>query len=189
MSVGLKILKARVKRFFTKSRFIESYSMKKKMLAGFLVLVNAFIGWNLSLNIPEVNLSIKWDSEPMTFEQKAKAAPVEKVVEEVKAPETCQEAVEVYGNQYQVKPILAKIVEAERSKTDDAKSANPGSTARGCSQFLFGTWERYGKMLWKDSFYEKSVYNPAHNVELAAWTIANFGTGDWDASKHSWGKQ
>lgn len=74
MSVQFKVLKARVKLFFTKSRFIESYKNKKRLLVLFLLVVNAFIGWSVSMNVPEMNIDIKWSNEPIVYVQPARAS-------------------------------------------------------------------------------------------------------------------
>lgn len=189
MSVRTKAWKARVKLFFTKPRFIESYNNKKRLLAGFLIAVNGFIGWNVSMNLPEIELGIKWSSEPITFEQKANAMEVKKeepkpVEKEIK---TCQDAVEVYGAKYGNQELIGRIVKAE-SGHYDFKAKSKISTARGCAQFIVGTWEQYGKEHWGEDFYTKNVYSPKDNVELLAWAVSTKGTSDWDASKSSWAK-
>lgn len=100
---------------------------------------------------------------------------------------TCNEAAEKWGEVYQINPeLLKKIIKAESGNTNTA--ANPDSTARGCSQWIIGSWEYYGKKLWNDEFYSKNIYNPDHNVELMTWTISQYGTADWDASRQVWGK-
>lgn len=99
----------------------------------------------------------------------------------------CKTAASVYSKRYEVNEnLLVRIIDAESGNKNTAASGK--STARGCFQFIFGTWELYGKRHWGDNFYTKSVYSPAHNVELAAWAISQYGTSDWDASKHIWAK-
>lgn len=99
----------------------------------------------------------------------------------------CHSAAAVYSVKYQVnRDLLDRIIKAESG--NDPHAPNKKSTARGCFQFIFGTWELYGKKHWGDDFYTKSVYSPAHNVELAAWVISQYGTSDWDASKHIWNR-
>lgn len=110
--------------------------------------------------------------------------PVGAKEEEVK-PETCKEWARVYAQEYGVEEgLLMRIIDAESSNEDTA--ANPNSTARGCSQFIFSSWEEYGKEFWGEDFYQKNVYNPEDNVELMAWTISQYGTSPWDASKDKW---
>lgn len=97
----------------------------------------------------------------------------------------CKTAAAVYSRRYFVNEnLLGRIIDAESG--NKATAASGKSTARGCFQFVIGTWELYGKRHWGDDFYQKNVYNPAHNVELAAWAISQYGTSDWDASKHIW---
>lgn len=99
----------------------------------------------------------------------------------------CATAISVYSKEYGMSTeLLARIMDSESG--NDPHATNKESTARGCFQFLFGTWERYGKMHWGEEFYAKSVYNPKDNVELAAWAISTRGTSDWDASKHNWSR-
>ncbi len=99
----------------------------------------------------------------------------------------CASAITVYSKEYGVSTdLLTRIMKSESG--NDARATNGKSTARGCFQFLFGTWEYYGKMHWGEDFYTKIVYSPKDNVELAAWAISTKGTGDWNASKHNWSK-
>ena len=99
----------------------------------------------------------------------------------------CASAISVYSQEYEMSAdLLTRIMDSESG--NDSRATNGTSTARGCFQFLFGTWEYYGKIHWGEDFYAKSVYNPKDNVELAAWAISTRGTGDWDASKHNWSK-
>ena len=110
----------------------------------------------------------------------------EETVEEVKAPEItdCKSAIEYTPNA--PKELMNRIMDKESGNSPIA--SNKTSTARGCFQFIFGTWELRGKELWKDAFYSKNVYNPKDNVELAAYVINKYGTGDWNASKAQWAK-
>lgn len=100
----------------------------------------------------------------------------------------CNTAASVYSHRYQVnEDLLARIIDAESGNKHTAASGK--STARGCFQFIIGTWELYGKRHWGEDFYTKNIYSPKDNVELAAWAISQYGTGDWDASKHIWQKK
>lgn len=99
----------------------------------------------------------------------------------------CDSAADVYSVKYGVsRDLLGRMIDAESGNKPTA--ANPKSTARGCFQFIIGTWELYGKRHWGEEFYSKNIYNPSHNVELAVWAISQYGTSDWDASRHIWGK-
>lgn len=99
----------------------------------------------------------------------------------------CRSAVAVYSPKYQVnRDLLDRIIKAESGNKPTI--GNTKSTARGCFQFILGTWELYGKRHWGEEFYSKNIYNPAHNVELATWAISEYGTSDWDASKHVWAR-
>lgn len=111
--------------------------------------------------------------------------PAEKPQEEAVIA-SCEEAVNFYGNKYGVAPVLAKIVKAESGNDYRAKSKI--STASGCAQFINGTWNTRGYELWQDDFYSKNVYSPKDNVELAAYIISKYGTGDWSESQHVWAK-
>ena len=99
----------------------------------------------------------------------------------------CKTAAAVYSRRYEVNEnLLGRIIEAESGNKNTAASGK--STARGCFQFIFGTWELYGKRHWGEEFYVKNVYSPKDNVDLASWAISQYGTSDWDASKHIWAK-
>jgi len=179
MSVKTKIVKARIKLFFTKSRFIESYKAKKGILGVFLLIVNAFVVWNISMNIPEVQFGIKWDNEPIIISQEVKA----EVKKEIK---TCEDAVEVFGEKYGNTDLISRIVDAESKGDHKAKSKI--STASGCMQFVNMTWHRYGLELWGEDFYQKNIYSPKDNVELGAYVLNKYGSKDWEASRIVWSK-
>lgn len=99
----------------------------------------------------------------------------------------CASAIAVSSKEFEMSAdLLTRIMDSESG--NDARATNGTSTARGCFQFLFGTWEYYGKAYWGEEFYTKSVYSPKDNVELATWAISTKGTGDWNASKHNWSK-
>lgn len=173
--------------FLTKSRYMGNHPKTKKCITiAFLAFVNAFILWNLSLNLPTIE--IKFPSGNIVVENKAFAAsvPETKKAEPVKEIKSCTDAVEVYGEQYGNTDLLGRIVKAESTFNNKAKSKT--STARGCAQFLVGTWEQYGKEHWGEDFYNKNVYSPKDNVELAAWAISVKGTSDWDASRAAWAR-
>lgn len=64
---------------------------------------------------------------------------------------------------------------------------NPHSTAKGIYQFLDGTWRSYAQRYWGAEWVNKSVLDEEDNRELGEWVIDNYGTADWNASKHCWG--
>lgn len=67
-----KMLKAQFVVFMTRRRYVGSYpKVKRFILVNFLALVIGFVGWNISLQAPEI--SIKWDSTPITYENHAQA--------------------------------------------------------------------------------------------------------------------
>lgn len=180
------MLKAQFVVFMTRKRYVGSYpKLKRFILSNFLILVIGFVGWNISLQVPEI--SVKWDRGPIILENPALASNMKpsEVVEEVKITD-CNSAVDVMAKKYGASPVLLKkIVKAESGNNE--KAANGTSSARGCFQFIIGTWEEYGRRLWGDDFYEKNRYNPEHNVELASWMIGELGElSHWDASKHNW---
>lgn len=182
----IKFLKAQFVVFMTRKRYVGSYpQLKRFILANFLFLVIGFVGWNISLQAPEVKVT--WDKGPLVIENHAQAKfkASEAIVEEVKITD-CNSAVDVMAPKYGASPVLLKkIVKAESGNNE--KAANGTSSARGCFQFIIGTWEDYGRRLWGDDFYDKNRYNPEHNVELAAWMIGELGElSHWDASKHNW---
>ena len=187
MSVKTKIKIARIKLFFTKKRYMGNHPKSKKFITVmFLVVVNAFVMWNINVQVPEVHISLS--GEAKVFENKALAKEIvkEKEVEKPKEIKSCADAVEVYGKEYGNTDLLNRIVKAE--STFDHKAKSKISTARGCAQFLVGTWEQYGREHWGEDFYNKNVYSPKDNVELLAWTVSTKGTGDWDASRAVWAK-
>ena len=62
-----------LKEYMNRNRYVGSYpKFKKFVLVNFLFVVIGFIGWNISLQVPEI--SLKWESEPWTFENPALAS-------------------------------------------------------------------------------------------------------------------
>lgn len=98
----------------------------------------------------------------------------------------CYTAVDFWEEKYGNAELLKKIIKAESGNNPKAK--NGQSTARGCAQWIIGSWESYGKRHWGEDFYNKNVYNPKDNVELMAWAVALEGTSPWNASKSVWGQ-
>jgi hypothetical protein len=197
----MKYLKKQLKRFgsyvkeeMTKRRYMGNHPRtKKSILVGFLITVISFVGWNISLNMPEITIGLpdgRFVAENHALAANLKPGDVSVTVkEEEKAVEIvdCNTAAEVMAKKHNAPlSLMKKIIDSESGNKNVA--ANKTSTARGCAQWIFGSWESYGKKLWGDEFYKKNVYSPEDSVELMAWTIANFGTSPWDASRHIWGR-
>lgn len=61
------MLKAQFIVFMTRRRYVGSHpKLKRFILCNFLVLVIGYVGFNISLSVPEI--SIKWHSDPIIFE-------------------------------------------------------------------------------------------------------------------------
>lgn len=177
------------REFMSRRRYVGSYPrFKKFILTNFLFVVVAFVGWNISLQVPEI--SVKWDRGPIILENPALASNMKpSEVVEVKEIEItdCYSASQVMSKKYGVPAeLMDKIIKAESGNNPLVE--NKVSTATGCSQWILGSWRSYGKMLWGEDFHSKNIYSPKDNVELLAWTIANYGTSPWDASRAVWGK-
>lgn len=72
MKTRSKMLKAQFVVFMTRNRYVGSYpKLKRFVLVNFLFLFIGFIGWNISLQTPEI--SMKWDRGPIVMEQRAEA--------------------------------------------------------------------------------------------------------------------
>ena len=69
----------------------------------------------------------------------------------------------------------------------DLRAKNRYSTASGEFQFIWGTWNHYGKELWGDDFYEKNIWS-SDNRELAWYVYQKYGTKDWSSSSKCWSK-
>lgn len=68
----IKFLKAQFVVFMTRKRYVGSYpQLKRFILANFLFLVIGFVGWNISLQVPEVKVT--WDKGPLVIENHAQA--------------------------------------------------------------------------------------------------------------------
>lgn len=83
-----------------------------------------------------------------------------------------------------IEEVMKRIEHCESRGNPNAK--NPHSTAKGLFQFLDGTWKHYGLKHW-GTLEGRDVYDPEDNRELAEYVITNYGTRDWNASKHCWG--
>ena len=187
-----KMLKAQWKEFSLKeymhrNRYVGSYpKLKRFVLVNFLFVVIGFIGWNISVNMPQV--SFKWSSDPVTFERPVHAefTVKEEIIEDIEVTD-CYSASKVMSKKYSVpEELMNKIIKAESNNNPLVE--NKVSTATGCAQFVIASWRNYGKELWNNSFYEKSVYSAKDNVELMAYVISQHGTSPWDSSKSSWSK-
>ena len=67
------MLKAQFVVFMTRNRYVGSYpKLKRFVLVNFLFVVIGFIGWNISLQVPEI--SVKWDRGPIILENPALAS-------------------------------------------------------------------------------------------------------------------
>lgn len=67
----------------------------------------------------------------------------------------------------------------------DLHAKNPYSTASGEFQFIWSSWNHYGKELWGSKFYEKNIWS-TDNRELAWYVYSKYGTRDWLSSKSCW---
>lgn len=61
-----------LKEYMHRNRYVGSYpKLKRFVLSNFLLLVIGFVGWNISLQVPEI--SVKWDSTPISIENPVQA--------------------------------------------------------------------------------------------------------------------
>lgn len=89
-----------------------------------------------------------------------------------------------FADLYGVDYVLAKAI-AECESQFNPKAENP-SGADGLYQFIPGTWKYYGQKKWGAEWLTKDVFDYGDNAELALWVLANYGTGDWNASAWCW---
>ena len=81
--------------------------------------------------------------------------------------------------------LFEKIGECESNHVLTAK--NKYSSASGEYQFIWGSWNYYGKKLWGKEFYKKNIWT-TDNRELARYVFDTVGTSPWEASRKCWGK-
>lgn len=75
------MLKAKFVVAMTKNRYMGNHPRTKRFILGsFTTLVIGYVVFNVSLSAPEI--SFKWESAPVTYEQQAKAAEESEAVEE-----------------------------------------------------------------------------------------------------------
>lgn len=167
----------------TKRRYVGKYpTFKKFVLALSLIVVDGFVMTVLWGLVPKMETHFSYENVAVAAQKPQEDVKMEEGT--VEPSKDCYEAVDRHGGDN--RDLIRRIVTAESS--NDHTAAAKTSTARGCTQWLIGSWERYGKEHWGSDFYQKNVYNADDNVELAAWTIRNYGTSPWDASKGSWSK-
>lgn len=66
------MLKAQFVHAMTKNRYMGNHPRTKRFILGsFATLVIGYVGFNISLSAPEI--SLKWESAPVTYEQRAQA--------------------------------------------------------------------------------------------------------------------
>lgn len=70
----------------------------------------------------------------------------------------------------------------------DLHAKSRTSSASGEYQFIWSSWNHYGKELWGDEFYSKNIWSE-DNRELAWYVFTKYGTSDWNASRSCWSKQ
>lgn len=64
----IKFLKAQFVVFMTRKRYVGSYpQLKRFVLVNFLFLVIGFVGWNVTLNLPRIEIA--WPDGRITVEQ------------------------------------------------------------------------------------------------------------------------
>ncbi len=82
------------------------------------------------------------------------------------------------------KTVLDTIALCESG--NNAKAQNKYSSASGRFQFLWSTWNHYGKEYWGNDFYEKNIFNYQDSTDLATYVVSKYGTKDWNESKPCW---
>lgn len=68
----------------------------------------------------------------------------------------------------------------------NSRAKNPNSTAGGVFQWLDSSWANYSKMYYG---YVADKYDADTNIELSIFVLRDYGTRDWNASKHYWETQ
>lgn len=117
--------------------------------------------------------TIVYEAQARDFSQKVSQEPAK----------DCNEAVDRTNGPAD---LMKRIIKSE--STNNPKVKNPESSASGCFQWISSSWNHYGKELWGDDFFEKNIWNPQDNADLAAYVINKYGTNDWNASRDKWSK-
>jgi hypothetical protein len=164
------------------------FLFKARLVGMYLVGALGWGSWVYSGVLVSEFYSEATSKSTVVFErvQAAETETEEAPVVEAQEPEItdCDSAIEYTPDAPKI--LMGRIMKAESGNRSNA--ANKVSTARGCFQFIIGTWELRGKELWGKEFYSKNVYNPKDNVELATYVINRYGTSDWNASRAVWSK-
>lgn len=127
-----------------------------------------------------------------TLERAKRADEEKKEAERIAStPIDCYTSAEKYGKQYGVSvDLLKRIIKAESG--NDTTAENPASTAKGCFQFISGTWKHYSRELWGAERFKKNPFDYEANTELAAYVIGKYGIekarAEWSESTHNWDK-
>lgn len=167
--------KSRVQKAKEVSKMVLAYALAVSF--GASSVINYYEGGKLLeaiLTDSKVVYSVHAEEEPKHEET---------VPEVIQPARDCHEAIERTDGPSE---LMKRISDAEATNDPHAKSKV--STASGCFQFVNASWNQYGLELWEEDFYQKNVFDPQDNADLAAYVINTYGTSPWEASRASWGK-
>ena len=162
------MLKAQFVVFMTRNRYVGSYpKLKRFVLVNFLFVVIGFVGWNISLSVPEIKVT--WDKGPLVIENRVQA--------KFERPEAIVEVKELTIEEKIAKTfpenpmIMLAIAKAESGMNPLASHKNTnGSVDIG----LFQINSIHGKD-------QLELFDVDHNLEVARQVYEKQGLGAWVA--------
>lgn len=80
LKLKLRQFGRKVKQFFVKKRFVQSYQTKKRILVVFLFIFNAYILFDVSVKMPQVEISIQGHGFVVENKALAKSEALETIV-------------------------------------------------------------------------------------------------------------
>lgn len=168
MKTRSKMLKAQFVHAMTKNRYMGNHPRTKRFILGsFATLVIGYVGFNISLSVPEI--SVKWDRGPIILENPALALNM-KPSEVVEVKELTIE--EKIAKTFPENPtIMMAIAQAESGMNPLASHKNTnGSVDIG----LFQINSIHGKD-------QLELFDVDHNIEVARQVYEKQGLGAWVA--------
>ena len=166
------MLKAQFVVFMTRNRYVGSYpKLKRFVLSNFLLLVIGFVGWNISLSVPEI--SVKWDNGPIVIEQRAEAK--FEAIQDVPVKEITIE--EKIAKAFPENPaVMIAVAKAESNLNPLATNRNTNGS-RDIGLFMINSVHGYDDLemfdVDKNLAAAKKIYD---KQGITAWAVVNNGS-------------
>ena len=167
------MLKAQFVAFMTRRRYVGSYpKLKRFVLVNFLFVVIGFVGWNISLSVPEIKVT--WDKGPLVIENRVQA--------KFERPEAIVEVKELTIEEKIAKTfpenpkIMIAVAKAESNLNPLATNRNTNGS-RDIGLFMINSVHGYDDLemfdVDKNLAAAKKIYD---KQGITAWAVVNNGS-------------